>query len=115
MRVKQKKGSTGRVIMRSSRKLIGAWALISACGCLGVAYIVTINDQTTVGFRIREQEQQRVAVAQEVQNLESELSALTSIGVIKNAARSMDFVEGDDAQYAAPDTGVAVGTTAARP
>ena len=115
MRVKKKKANTGRTMVHSSRRLMGAWALISACGCMGVAYIVTINDQATVGYRIREQEQQRVVVAQEVQNLESELSALTSIGVIKNAARSMDLVAGDDAQYATPDTGVAVGTSVARP
>jgi len=85
------------------------------CVCLGIAYVVNVNAQSTTGFQLREGEQLRSSVAREVQDLEQEVSLLTSIGMIETAARSMDLVSAGDAEYAVPETGVAVGNPSANP
>ncbi len=85
------------------------------CVCLGIAYVINVNAQSTTGFQLREGERLRSSVAREVQDLEQEVSLLTSIGMIETAARSMDLISAGDAEYAVPETGVAVGMPSTNP
>ena len=90
-------------------------ALIACSILISIAYVININGQSTTGFVLRQREQARVQAAREVQDLEQELSILSSTGMIETAARSMDLVSVGDAEYAAPETGVAVSASAVLP
>ncbi len=73
--------------------------VLTAMVVVGISYILAVNTNATVGFDLKDLENQRDQLQRENQDLELQATQFQSLSVISEAAKKSQMVEVDRVQY----------------